>query len=282
MFKAGIKKEIKLFTRGFRLWGLIILVMGLALTYPAMYKMIEVMGDALTDMSSLGGEAASAADSVSGMMGSLTALYGADSIGQVGFYTGVAALVGIGMLITMLLFMVTAGGEQKKRSVIIPDCAGLTPVGYVMPKFAIYPILTVVIMFLGTLFAGLVTNAMFGNVVSMNDMLFSGACAAGYGLFEITAYFMVGLCMGRPGIAVVIVYLGSELVSLLLTAFRIDRFNPFVLYNMVGSPYEQIDDTNNFVLSLIVSVILSVIFCLITLMVAGLRKIDNSVGDANL
>ena len=39
---------------------------------------------------------------------------------------------------------------------------------------------------------------------------------------------------------------------------------------------------NNFTLSIIVTVVLSVIFCLITLMVAGLKKIDNSEMQANL
>ena len=45
MFLAGIKKELKLFTRGFRLWGILIAIVGIALMYPGMYKLIEVMAD---------------------------------------------------------------------------------------------------------------------------------------------------------------------------------------------------------------------------------------------
>ena len=41
-------------------------------------------------------------------------------------------------------------------------------------------------------------------------------------------------------------------------------------------------DMNNFVLSMVVTVVLSVISCLLTLMITTLRKIDNSVGEANL
>lgn len=47
------------------------------------------------------------------------------------------------------------------------------------------------------------------------------------------------------------------------------------------SSYSE-EDMNNFVLSTIVSVVLSVISCLLTLMITTLRKIDNSVGEANL
>lgn len=274
MFKAGLKKELMFFLRGFRVWGLLLIVLGLAASYPAMMKMLEVMTEQAQDM--LGTDMPGYSDIMQS-----TGLTVASSPGQMGFLMGVSALVGAGMLVTMLLFMGAAGGEQKKRSIIIPNCAGLTPHGYVLPKFVLYPILTVIVMFLATFLAGLVSNLLFGNSVTMQDMLFSGACVAGYGLFEITLFFMLGICLGRPGISVVIVYLGSELLAMLINGFNAANYNPYALYNMIGVPYEQAD-MNNFTLSMIVTVVLSVIFCLITLMVAGLKKIDNSDLQANL
>ncbi len=279
MFKAGIKKELMMFTRGFRMWGILILVLGLAASYPALYKMLDSMSGLMEEMATV--EAGASADMMEGLTGSISAIYGAD-LGYVGFITGVSATVGIGLLVMMIILMAAAGGEQKKRSVIIPDCAGLTPQGYVLPKFAIYPLLSAVVMFLGTVIAGAVANLLFeGTPVPISDILFNAACSAGYGLFLISAFFMAGISTGRPGISVIAVYLGSELINSMLNGFRVNRFNPYALYYMIGTTYKEAD-MNNFVLSLIVTVTLSVICCLITLMVVSLRKIDNSVGEANL
>lgn len=277
MLKAGIKKELMLFTRGFRLWGILILVLGLTISYPALYKMVEYMDDMMGQMSELTGDAAIS----TGLGDTLTTIYGAD-MGYVGFLTGVSALVGVGLLVIMLVLMATAGGEQKKRSVIIPNCSGLTAAGYVLPKFAVYPLMTVIVVFGGVFVAGGVSNLLFGGgAVTINDMLFNGVCAASYGLFLICLYFMVGICTGKPGISVIIVYLGSELVNGILNGFHINKYNPYSLYFTIGSKPEDVDMTS-IVLSVIVTLTLCVICLLITLMVAGLKKIDNSEGEANL
>ena len=101
-------------------------------------------------------------------------------------------------------------------------------------------------------------------------------------MFFITAvYFHAGLSTGRPGISVIIVYAGSTVVPLILQALDIDKYNPFTMQTLLMSSYSEAD-MNNFILSTVVSVVLSVISCLLTLMITTLRKIDNSVGEANL
>ena len=76
-------------------------------------------------------------------------------------------------------------------------------------------------------------------------------------------------------------YAGSTIVPLILQALNIDKYNPFTLQTLLMSSYSDAD-MNNFVLSMVVTVVLSVISCLLTLMITTLRKIDNSVGEANL
>lgn len=285
MIKTGIKKEFMLFSRGFRLIGVIITIIGISLMYPLMYKSMEMMAGQIADMGQqIGGEAqdqvTGAVDSINGMMSSLEAMYGG-SMAAVGFKTGVSSITSTGFLIISLLLMATAGGEQKKRSVIIPNCAGLTPAGYVLPKFIVYPLVIGVLSFLGGIITGCISNLMYNNELSINDIMFSSLCVAIYMLFMIALYFLVGLSTGRPGISVIIVYGGSTIIPILLQSLDIDRYNPFSLQTLLMSSYEDAD-MNNFVLSTVVTVILAVICCLLALMITTLRRVDNTAGEANL
>lgn len=285
MIKAGIKKEFMLFSRGFRLIGVIITIIGISLMYPLMYKSMEMMAGQIADMGQqIGGEpqdqVTGAVDSINGMMSSLEAMYGG-SMAAVGFKTGVSSITSTGFLIISLLLMATAGGEQKKRSVIIPNCAGLTPAGYVLPKFIVYPLVIGVLSFLGGTITGCISNLMYNNELSINDIMFSSLCAAIYMLFMIALYFLIGLSTGRPGISVIIVYGGSTIIPILLQSLDIDRYNPFTLQSLLMSSYNDAD-MNNFILSTVVAFILSVICCLLALMIMTLRRVDNTVGEANL
>lgn len=285
MIKTGIKKEFMLFSRGFRLIGVIITIIGISLMYPLMYKSMEMMAGQIADMGQqIGGEAqdqvTGAVDSINGMMSSLEAMYGG-SMAAVGFKTGVSSITSTGFLIISLLLMATAGGEQKKRSVIIPNCAGLTPAGYVMPKFIVYPVMIGLLSFLGGMATGGISNLIYNNELNINDIIFSSLCAAIYMLFMTALYFLIGLSTGRPGISVIIVYGGSTIIPILLQSLDIDRYNPFTLQSLLMSSYNDAD-MNNFMLSTVVAFILSVICCMLALMIMTLRRVDNTVGEANL
>ena len=282
MIKAGIKKELMLFTRGFKLLGVIITIVAISLLYPFTYKSMELMANQISDMGQqMGGETQgqveNSAASINNMLGSISEMYGG-SMAAVGFKTGVSSLTSTGSLIIMLLLMSAAGGEQKKRSVIIPTCAGLSPFGYVMPKFIVYPLAIGLMSFIGGMITGGISNLIYNNELIISNIVFSSVCGAIY----ITAvYFLAGLSTGRPGISVIIVYAGSTVVPLILQALDIDKYNPFTMQTLLMSSYSEAD-MNNFILSTVVSVVLSVISCLLTLMITTLRKIDNSVGEANL
>lgn len=285
MIKVGIKKEFMLFSRGFRLIGVIITIIGISLMYPLMYKSMEMMAGQIADMGQqIGGETqdqvTGAVDSINGMMSSLEAMYGG-SMAAVGFKTGVSSITSTGFLIISLLLMATAGGEQKKRSVIIPNCAGLTPAGYVLPKFIVYPVMIGLFTFLGGMATGGISNLIYNNELNINDIIFSSLCAAIYMLFMTALYFLIGLSTGRPGISVIIVYGGSTIIPILLQSLDIDRYNPFTLQSLLMSSYNDAD-MNNFILSTVVAFILSVICCLLALMIMTLRRVDNTVGEANL
>ena len=284
MIKSGIKKELMLFTRGFKLLGVIITILAISLLYPFTYKSMELMANQISDMGQqFGGETQGQVEnaaSINNMLGSISEMYGG-SMAAVGFKTGVSSLTSTGSLVIMLLLMSAAGGEQKKRSVIMPTCAGLSPSGYVMPKFIVYPLAIGLMSFIGGMITGGISNLIYNNELIISDIVFSSVCSAIYMFFITAVYFLTGLSTGRPGISVIIVYAGSTIVPLTLQALDIDKYNPFTLQTLLMSSYSEAD-MNNFILSTVVSVVLSVIFCLLTLMITTLRKIDNSVGEANL
>ena len=226
------------------------------------------------------GQIENSASSINNMLGSISEMYGG-SMAAVGFKTGVSSLTSTGSLVIMLLLMSAAGGEQKKRSVIIPTCAGLSPSGYVMPKFIVYPLAIGIMSFIGGMITGGISNLIYNNELIISNIVFSSVCGAIYMFFITAVYFLAGLSTGRPGISVIIVYAGSTVVPLILQALDIDKYNPFTMQTLLMSSYSEAD-MNNFILSTVVSVVLSVISCLLTLMITTLRKIDNSVGEANL
>ena len=281
MFLSGLKKEIKLFSRGFRFWGIIIAMIGFAVVYPGIYKMMESMVEMMNNLGvEAGADMGDAAASLKQTMDSLVAIYGGE-MAYVGFYTGILGLTTEGFLVISLLLMMAAGGEQKKRSVIMPNCAGLTPAGYILPKFALYPIAITVINFFGVVLNALVSQAMFGVAIPVNTVIFSGVCISMFVFFAVSAYLFFGIATGRPGIGVVVMYLSISLFPTILASVGVNKYNPFALRDMFITPVEQVD-MNNFWLSLVVTVILSVIFCLLSLAITTARKIENSVGEANL
>ena len=245
MIKSGIKKELMLFTRGFKLLGVIITILAISLLYPFTYKSMELMANQISDMGQqFGGETQgqveNSAASINNMLGSISEMYGG-SMAAVGFKTGVSSLTSTGSLVIMLLLMSAAGG----------------------------------------MITGGISNLIYNNELIISDIVFSSVCSAIYMFFITAVYFLTGLSTGRPGISVIIVYAGSTIVPLILQALNIDKYNPFTLQTLLMSSYSEAD-MNNFILSTVVSVVLSVISCLLTLMITTLRKIDNSVGEANL
>ena len=100
MIKAGIKKELMLFTRGFKLLGVIITIVAISLLYPFTYKSMELMANQISDMGQqMGGETQgqveNAASSINNMLGSISEMYGG-SMAAVGFKTGVSSLTSTG------------------------------------------------------------------------------------------------------------------------------------------------------------------------------------------
>lgn len=268
--KAGLKKEFLLFSRTFKMWGILITFVVFAILDPLIFKMAGAFAEAMSNSEATGAVfeqtlGISEFDANTGVMGAIS------------------DITASGSLILLLLMMSTAGGEQKKSSVIIPSCAGLTPMNYTLPKFVFYPLFAFAAVFAASLLSGLTSLLLLGGAIDWAAVTGAGALAGLYMAFIVTAMLMAGICTGRGGLSAAIIYVLSTIIPLILSGFNADRFNPFSLKIMaIGMPLGKETDWLNLAGSLAITVILMLIFFFVTLFVQNAKKIDNEGKDAAL
>ena len=281
---GALKKEFMFFSRTFRMFGVIFAILIFAIADPLLFKGLGGMMNMVVEMGSEGGVFSESDISALSMFTNIDAS-GMMSM-SIGDFTNTA------VLIVLLILMSPSGGEQKKRSVIIPQCAGLTPQMYIAPKFILYPLTGFLSGFLGMFICAGMSLLLFDGTIDF-AMLALGAVSVGlYISFVIILQLTLGICTGRPGVSVISVLAAVNLIPSLLTSFRVDKFNPFALpsiamnaflgeTSLMGMTGAELDPLNVGV-SLIVTVILSLILYFTTLFVLTARQIQNEGNEAVL
>lgn len=284
MLKEGIKKETMFFTRSFRMWGILMAAVLFAAVAPLLIKLSFIMMESLDEiMGEDGGNYLASSDSArvetdfSIEFGTNIDMSQENQMGKLGAVSALGDLTGTLMLIFMLVIMYAAGGELKKRSMIIPQNAGLSAKLYVLPKFIIYPICAAVFAFCGMWIGFGVSSLVFPSVsVSVLGVLEAAFAAAVYDAFIIVLYLTLGLCTAKAGIATVIMYGGSTILSALFNALGADKFHPFTLqYQAQSAVIAESFDALNYWGSMGVSVLIMVLCYFVTLFVISVRRVDN-------
>lgn len=273
MLKTGIKKELMFFTRSFRLWGVIIAAAAFMILDPALIKLSGVLLESIgTDTNNIQQADVMDIEDYGGDM-DMTEII----TPQLGVVGASGDISGTMILIFMLVTMYTAGGELKKRSMIIPQNAGLTPRLYITPKFIVYPILAGVIAFAAMIGSYLFSFCLYDKVeMTFGSVAMGSLAVAVFCMFMITLYFTIGLCTKKAGIAVVIMYGGNILFTALFQAFRADKFHPFVLTTQAQNIFMGEEaDLLNFWGSIGVTVLLMILCYFVTLFVISAGKVDN-------
>lgn len=283
MLKEGVKKEIMFFTRSFRIWGVLTAAVLFAAVAPLLIKLSFIMMESLDGM--MGGDSSymSASASVEAMDfgvefgGTDFDMSAEDQMGKFGAISALGDLTSTLMLIFMLVIMYAAGGELKKRSMIIPQNAGLSSKLYVLPKFIIYPVFAAVFAFCGIWIGFWVSTLVFPGVqVDILGVLEAAFAAAVYDAFIMALYLTLGLCTAKAGIATVIMYGGSTILSALFSALGADKFHPFTLLSQAQSAVmEESFDAVNYWGSMGITVLIMILCYFVTLFVISARRIDN-------
>lgn len=270
MFKMGLQKEMMFFCRSFRMWGVVIAAFGFALLDPLMMKALDSLTASMAEL-----DPTLAGLELSDVM----------NMSQMGVIGAMSDLTSTMLLILMLVIMYAAGGELKKRSMIIPQNAGLTPQLYLLPKFLLYPIAGALLTFVGLLCSWLFSFVLYSEVnVGLAEMLTAALLAAVLQLFMVTMYLTLGLCTAKAGLSVAVVYGGNVLLSALFTSLGADKFHPFTLVSQAQDIImgEGVDHAN-FWGSIAVTLMLIALCYLVTLFVISAKRIDNrGVEEINL
>ena len=279
-FSSAFKKEFMFFTRTMRMFGVILSIMIFSVADPVMLKgmgaLMNTMVDTIEEQSEATGyEIFSEEDK---------AVF--EIFDQIDASTAAAMAAGdftsTAVIIVLLILMAPSGSEQKKRSIIIPRCAGLTPKMYVTPKFILYPVTAFLSGFLGMFICAGVSSILFEGSFEFTSILLSAVSVGLYIAFVIVLQLTIGICSERPGVAVISVLAATAIIPTMLSYFRVDKFNPFALPSIASEAFVAEIDPVNVGVSLIVTVILTLILYFTTLFVLTARQIDNSGNEAIL
>jgi hypothetical protein len=257
---AGLRKEWMFFWRNFRFMGLVLLIFGLALFFPLMSGAINAAAAETEQMGIY-------MERIEGEEGLFT------------LYTMTVSYLFIAAFIIPLIIKGAAGKEQKKREIILPQTAGLTCRGYVLPKFMLYPFVVFALM-LGAVFAANgVCHMIVGVSYSAEAVLISGSLISLFAAFSVCFYLFIGISTAQPGLAVVYV-LGAHLVfGEVIDGFRIDRYTPWNLMDMSMSSALALTNRTNMLITAGITAGMCLLFMLLTLFAMAAKRMDNTANE---
>lgn len=218
----GFRKEMMFFTRGGRMLAILLVMFSLAVVSPLMFGMMQGMIEVISEMSP--------SEEYTEMMSMFTSFSASD----ITMYN-VEYIAGIGAIVVLFVFKGAAGAEQKLRSVVIPQCAGLSAVDYVLPKYLIYPLFIFVVAVLSIYAGSGAALLFFEGPLDWGYITTAAMCTGVFLAFSTAVQFCVGLCTGKSGLAIVICIAMQTFLPTVLQTLRVDRFNPFALYSIAMS-----------------------------------------------
>ena len=274
--KASFKKEMLSYFRTKRFWIIALVIIGLSVFSPLLITGMGALVNMLSDVYEEFGMDVSM----------LTEALGSTS--SIGVSSSISDITGAGLIVMLLLLNMAAGGEQKKRSVIIPRCSGLQSTAYIFPKFIIYPLSG----FFLAIIAMMISYPVSVLVFDVNDVTFLGVLLAGTLsgvclMFYICFHLALGTATGRAGMSAAICISASIILSNIFAFISIDyMFNPFTLNLMATTMLFNDAISGKEALDIIATVLFALgimlLLYFIALFAQNARRIDNSGNEIDL
>ncbi|NMA79349.1 MAG: hypothetical protein GX967_01730 [Clostridiales bacterium] len=281
--KAGVKKEIIFFAKTFRMYGVLIAMIALAALSPLMLKASEVIFKNLpeieTEINMLAGteENITITESEFGDNDAILEMQEMISM-DFAYISAISGITGNAILVLLLCMLGTAGGEQKKRSIIIPNCSGLKPVNYITSKYIVYPIFAFVSTIVVSILSYFLCKALFGASLDMAVILRYILSASLYMVFLVSLMLFMGITTGKAGLSATIIYVGATIIPSILSLFKINKYNPFALQHYFTGFADLSTKANKLelVLNVLITISLIVLFYILTVVIFNARQINNS------
>ena len=273
---ASFKREFLAFFRTNTFIIVACVIIGLALFSPSLIVGMGLLMDALSDVY----------DEMGMDVSDMTDILTESSI--MGVASSVEGIAGAGAIVLILLLNKTAGGEQKKRAMIVPKSAGLRSFPYIFPKFIIYPLTAFFLAVLAILISLPISILLFDtNDVTFSSTLLAGVIAGVSLMFYVCCHLALGTATGRAGMSAAVCITVSIILPVIFSALGSDyMFNPFTLGNQAAVVIYSEVVPNQELLDIVFSIIFALGIMVITYFVAlfaqNARKIDNSGSELEL
>jgi len=275
--KASFRKEVLAFVRTGKFLIIALSIVGWSIFSPLIFVGMAAL---FTTMEPLYNEMGMDITGFTDLLG--------DSTVSMGVSLGITNIAQVGLVVFLLLINSFAGGEQKKRSIIIPRSSGLRNFSYIFPKYIIFPVTALVLSIAGA-FAALGISVLSYDVydVTIAGVLLGGTLAGVYMMFYICCHLTLGTASGRPGMSAGVCVAASLLLPDIFSLSGSDFiYNPFTLHYLAGSlvhegallhfqPFDVLMTT-------LVTVVIIVILYFAALFVQNAQKVDNSGNEIRL
>ena len=274
--RASFHKETLAFARTERLTLMVAILIGWSILGPLLIRGLGVMMDSLAPFY----------DELGMDVTDMTEMLAANV--STGVMSAISDLTVVGLIASLVLINSFAGGEQKKRSIMMPKSAGLRNKPYLLPKYIIYPITALVLAVIAAFTAWGISILIFDvNDVSGVNVLLGGLLAGVTLMFYICIHITLGTATGKAGMSSVIVIIMSLILPNLFAALGSELiYNPFTL-NIIAATMIPGAATSEFsaheiIMTVIITLALMVILYFIALFVQNAKKIDNSGNEIRL
>ena len=274
--KASFKKECLSYFRTGRFFIVAAVIVGLAVFLPLLIAGLGAFMYAASDIYAEMGV------DVDGMTELFT------SSASMGVSSSVSEVTGVGLMVMLILLNRAAGGEQKKRTVIIPKSSGLQSFSYLFPKYIVYPLSAFALGFIAILASYGVSILLFDT----NDVLFLnlimsgvlvGTCLALFACFHLT----LGTATGQAGLSATACIIASFLLPIVFGITATDfMFNPFAMDLLASTTAMGGALTGSNILDIVFTILFAIGIMVVTFLVAlfaqNAKKIDNSGDEKDL
>ena len=274
--KVSFNKEILAYIRTNTCLTIALVIIGLAIFSPLM---IAGMGMFMTAMSDIYEELGTDITGMTDILSEST---------SIGFQSALESITGVGLIVMLILLNKAAGGEQKKRSIIIPRSSGLQSFSYILPKFIVYPVSGFIFSIVAALAAWIISIPLFEvNDVTFGSALLGGALSGISVMLYVCFHLALGTATGRAAMSAAVCITVSILLPSITAQISPDYlYNPFTLQYLASSiihsgGLEQSQAIDTVVTICFALAIMGVMF-FVALFAQNAKKIDNSGNELEL
>jgi len=273
---ASFKKEFLAFFRTRTFLTIALVIVGLAIVIPLM---VTGMGLFMGEMSEFYEELGT---DVTGMTEALS------ESAIIGVQSSIESISSVGLIITVIMLNKFAGGEQKRRSIIIPRSSGLRSFAYIFPKFIIYPLSILILSIAGAFTSWLISIPLFTeNNLTANGVLLAGVLTGVTLMLYVCFHLTLGTATGKAGMSSAIcITMAFILPGVLSQIVDGNLYNPFTLELLVIPVLQSRSISATMLQDILVTIGFAlgimVILFLVALFAQNAKRIDNRGNEIDL